>query len=178
MYQLALTSIIMVSFVLANTSMAAEAGLERNAFFVQHQVGANQGFYSMGLGYHGNIFEPSFSFGYVPPVRGGAEVSQGNLKANWKIASGSLPDVQWLAGASLLVNSSRNTFFTVPKKYPRRYYPPNAYYFSLQTTLRHHGFYIELSTLDYNLEVAARNHISIDYIADLVSLGFGYIHPI
>jgi hypothetical protein len=147
-------------------------------YFIQYQLGANQGLYAIGLGHAGETFEPSLSFGYLPPIHGGSEVTQGNLKANWKIVDNTLPNIQWLAGFSLLINVSKETFFEVPKKYPNKYYPPNAYFFSIQTSIRHHGFYIEASILDYYLEVAARNRNSVEYISELVSIGFGYVQPI
>lgn len=155
-----------------------ESKLTGRKYFLQHQLGANQGVYSIGLGYQGKVFEPSLSFGYVPPIHRGAEVTQANIKTNWKLLSLEKADFQWLIGASLLINSSANTFFEVPKKYPRRYYPPNAYYFAIQTTVRHHGFYVEASVIDYYLEVAANNKNTTGFLSKLVSLGFGYAQPI
>ncbi len=143
-------------------------------YFIHNQVGANQGLYALGLGYQGDWFEPSLSLGYLPPFKSGAAIYQTNLKANFKILTTKEPDFQWLVGTSLLWNLSNKTFYDVPAHYPKRYYPPNAYYFALQTSIRHHGFYVEASIIDYFLEVAARNKNSMSYISDLYSVGFGY----
>lgn len=149
-----------------------------DTYFIQHQVGANQGLYSLGLGYKFSYWEPSFSFGYSPNIRSGAQVLQGNIKQNFKVFDFASPHIQGLIGASLFLNFSPNAFFTVPGKYPDRYYPPNAYFFGIQASLRHHGFFIEASIIDYFLEVAARNENSAAYIGDLLSVGFGYTHDV
>lgn len=143
-------------------------------YFIHNQVGANQGLYALGLGYQGDWFEPSLSLGYLPPYKSGAAIYQSNLKTNFRLLGSQDPDIQWLMGASLLVNLSKKTFFEVPHQYPRKYYPPNAYYFAIQTSVRHHGFFVEASIIDYFLEVAARNKHSMQYISDLYSVGFGY----
>jgi len=143
-------------------------------YFLQHQVGANQGAYALGLGYQGARYEPSLSFGFTPAIKSGAQITQANIKNNFRILSGKDPDIQWLVGASLLINVSNKTFFTAPRRYPNKYYPPNAYFFALQTTVRHHGFFVEASIIDYFLEVAARNKHSVEYISDLYSVGIGY----
>ncbi len=147
-------------------------------YFIHNQIGANQGLYSLGIGYQGDWFEPAISYGYTPRFRGGAEVQQINLEGNFKLITGKNPDVQFLMGMTLMVNSSSHTFFTDPKRYPRGYYPPDAYYFGLQAAIRHHGFYIEANIIDYFLEVAARNSHSASYISDLVSFGAGYNQPV
>lgn len=147
-------------------------------YFIQHQFGANQGLYSLGLGYKWQYFEPSVSLGYSPNIKSGAQIVQGNIKGNAKVFDFQSPHIQGLIGASLFVNFSDKAFFALPGKYPDHYYPPNAYFFGLQAQLRHHGFYVEASIIDYFLEVAARNKNSAAYIGDLVSIGFGYTQDI
>jgi hypothetical protein len=168
--------------LLASRPVHAETPAEEPApetrYFLQHQFGANQGLYSIGPGYKGESYEASASFGYVPPFHNASTVTQGNLKVNWKIVDKIKPNFQWLAGVSLLINASDNTFFKPPKPYPNKYYPPNAYFFALQMTIRHHGFYLEASMLDYYMEVAANNRKSAEYLSELLSVGFGYVHPI
>lgn len=173
-----LISAFLLGFVLSSPLSAADEPAQRDSYFIQHQMGANQGLYSLGFGYKGPIFEPSFSYGYTPAIRSGHQVTQGNIKTNWKVLSGKGPDVEWLIGASLLINISKDTFFQTPRKYPNRYYPPNAYFFALNTAIRHHGFYVEASLLDYYMEVAARNHNGAEYISELVSVGFGYTQDV
>jgi hypothetical protein len=149
-----------------------------DTYFLQHQIGANQGYYSLGLGYKFAIWEPSFSVGYTPAIKSGAQVVQGNFKSNWKVLQLEKPHLQLLVGASLLVNVSDKAFFQTPNKYPNKYYPPNAYFFAIQAAVRHHGFYIEASIIDYFLEVAARNENSVSYISDLLSVGVGYTQDV
>lgn len=149
-----------------------------DTYFVQHQIGANQGYYSLGLGYKWEVFEPSFSVGYTPNIKSGAQVVQGNIKTNWKVFDLKKPHIQMLLGASLFINFSDKAFFQTPGKYPDKYYPPNAYFFGIQAAIRHHGFFIEASIIDYFLEVAARNRNSLAYISELYSVGIGYTHDV
>ncbi len=149
-----------------------------DTYFLQHQIGANQGYYSLGLGYKFETWEPSFSVGYTPAIKSGAQIVQGNLKSNWKVLEFKKPHLQLLLGGSLLVNVSDKAFFQTPNKYPDKYYPPNAYFFALQLAIRHHGFYIEASIIDYFLEVAARNKNSTSYISELLSVGIGYTQDV
>ncbi|RYZ49821.1 MAG: hypothetical protein EOP07_23910 [Proteobacteria bacterium] len=143
-------------------------------YFIHNQIGANQGAYSLGLGYQGDWFEPSISFGYIPEYKSGSTVTQGNIKGNFRVFTLKDPDIQLLLGPSLLVNVSSKTFFQAPHRYPNKYYPPNAYFFALQASIRHHGFFVEASIIDYFLEVAARNKQTLDTMSDLMSVGIGY----
>ena len=92
-----------------------------DTYFIQHQIGANQGYYSLGLGYKGEVFEPSLSFGYTPNIKSGAQVVQGNIKTNWKLFDFKKPHIQLLLGASLFINFSDKAFFQTPGKYPDKY---------------------------------------------------------
>ncbi len=164
--------------LLAQSSVEYDNPSATDVYFIQHQVGANQGYYSLGLGYKFETWEPSLSVGYTPPIKSGAEVVQGNFKSNWKVWDLPKPNLQLMLGASLLMNFGDKAFFQTPNKYPDKYYPPNAYFFSLQAAIRHHGFYVEASVLDYFLEVAARNKNSFAYISELLSIGFGYTQDV
>lgn len=178
MYRLSLILALFLSLPLSAFAQESAKDGKDKTYFIQHQIGANQGLYALGLGYKSAVFEPSLSFGYTPPIRNGHQVYQANIKTNWKIIEGKGPDIQWLAGASLLINISKDTFFQVPRKYPNKYYPPNAYFFALNTSLRHHGFFIEASLLDYYMEVASRNKNSTEYISELLSVGVGYTQDV
>lgn len=153
--------------------------VEANQYNITHQYGGNQGFYSIGFGYRYQQFEPSMSFGYSPPLWSSEAITQLNFKFNWELWRNlGRPATEWLMGFSLLMNSSPSTYFEIPKPYPNKYYPPNAYFFSFHSTLRHHNFYIEVSIIDYYLEVIARNSLGSMKTEDLISVGFGYLHDV
>ncbi|SMF12546.1 hypothetical protein [Pseudobacteriovorax antillogorgiicola] len=141
---------------------------------LQHQYGANKGFYSLGIGYENHGFEPSVSIGWTPP-----NISQLNFELNWQVWRAAKKEVfECLLGFSLLLNGSPNTYFELPKQYPNKYYPPNAYFFGVQAVLRHHNFYVEISMLDYYFEVLARNAPGTMRSGDLLSVGVGYVQEI
>lgn len=173
-------AILTVSFTWSSTSYGNNEQ-QGNNYHITQQYGANQGLYAIGLGYKKyNGFEPSMSFGYTPSYKNTISVTQLNFKFNWRAwqLKKNKDSLQWLMGFSLFMNNSPNTYFKVPKHYPNKYYPPNAYFFGLQTTLRHHNFFVELSMLDYYFEVVARNSPGTMRSGDLLSLGFGYVKDI
>ena len=164
------------SFASANQKQQIQP---ENIYHLSHQHGANQGFYSLGMGYKKDGFEPNVSFGYSPSYQGSAAISQLNFKFNWLIHRHKKPrKFEILTGFSLLMNSSPYTYFNIPKPYPNKYYPPNAYFFALQTVFRHYNFYLEISMLDYYFEVLARNSPGTMRSGDLLSVGFGYVQDI
>lgn len=181
MRRLSSALIFVCLLTMASQAMADTGDLnpsKTDTYFIQHQIGANQGYYSLGMGYKFEVVEPSFSVGYTPPIKSGAQVVQGNIKTNFKVFDFQKPHIEGLLGVSLLVNFSDKAFFETPNKYPDKYYPPNAYFFAIQGAIRHHGFFIEASIIDYFLEVAARNKNSFEYISELSSIGIGYTHDV
>jgi hypothetical protein len=85
-------------------------------------------------------------------------------------------------GAKAIMTFDKDTYIILPKKYPRRYYPPTGLFFSPFFTLNtktKKGLtgYIEISTLDYYMESFARNIEGSD-IRDYMTWGAGLTYKI
>lgn len=170
--------------LLPQLPQAALAGEESGAgpWFINVQTGANQGILAAGPGYRSEWgMELSVTWGYSPKlVAGYHDVTQLNTRLNfpiWKNREGA-DNYEILAGPSLLINASDDTFFKPPRPYPNKYYPPNAWFTSLSLTVRHLGFFLEVSLLDYYMEVLARNPAGSVSLRDVGSLGLGFIYPV
>jgi len=136
------------------------------------QVGANQGLLAGGVGGDYGRLSWATTLGITPSAADDVLITQVNGKCGYAV----LDDEAYrlLLGGALLINPSRRTFFVVPEKYPDRYYPANAYFFALQTTLVwRHGYFVEASILDYYLTLLAENPRGSINNSALVSLGFG-----
>lgn len=115
------------------------------------------------------------SFGLTPSTSTENFVTQINLEAAATLYRGN--EVSFLIGPAIFINSSDNTFFSLPDEYPDGYYPPNAYFFALQASLAaKNGFFVEVSMLDYYFEVLMRNPRGSVTNSGLISLGVGKVY--
>lgn len=138
------------------------------------QSGANQGLIAGGVSGEYGFAYWALTVGLTPAAYHNDVITQGNGKLNFAIVEEG--HYHLLIGGSLFVNASDDTFFTLPGKYPNRYYPPNAYFLGAQATiLAKNGLFIEMSILDYYMEVLARNPRGSITNGEVISLGIGYI---
>jgi hypothetical protein len=139
------------------------------------QAGANQGLLAAGIAGDYAAATWAVTAGATPSSDGKGAIHQLNLEVAASVHDGD--DFRLLLGPAVLINASDETFFELPDKYPRDYYPPNAYFFALQTTLlTRSGFFVEASILQYYLEVLAQNPRGSVSNAELVSLGVGKVY--
>lgn len=164
----------LVAMALALLASTAEAGAGANVLHAVVQAGANQGLVSAGVVGDHDVVKWGVTLGLTPSVSNDRIITQINFETGFMIYRGD--DVRFLIGPALLVNSSNETFFSLPDKYPDGYYPPNAYFFAFQAALAYNnGYFLMASMLDYYFEVLARNPRGSVSNASLVSLGFGRV---
>lgn len=141
------------------------------AFDFTVQAGANHGLLAAGVRLEWLRLQSSFTYGLTPSRYGAALTTQANMKFNFRVVEES--DFRYYVGGGLLVNHSQFTQFSLPSKYPKGYYPPDAYYFTHQHTFYYGRWFIELSIIDYYIEVLARNEPGDVRFLDTMSLGIG-----
>lgn len=138
----------------------------QSSAYLKTQSGAYNGLLSSGIGIETSSSMVESTIGWTPNLGGEATV-QLNLKSGLKSKSGVY------GGLGLLVTNDKDTFYTLPEQYPANYYAPTGFHFSLFAGYKVDGFFVEFSTIDYYLEVKARNSNYIKW-QDIVSTGFGY----
>ena len=85
-------------------------------------------------------------------------------------------------GAKLIATADKDTYILLPKKYPRRYYPPTGIYFSPFISMHcelddESSIYYEVSTLDYYMEAYVRNFESTS-ISEFITYGIGLAYKL
>ena len=135
--------------------------------------GAWQGLISAGAGIQTKHFSFEGSVGYTPVHIAGKKIIQGNIQYNvW------LGDHIYSIGGLMFTKSADGTYYKLPKRYPAKYYPPTALYFTTGMGVQFDsGFFVEMTTLDYLLELKFRNWEYVSWV-DVISSGFGYRHTL
>ena len=142
--------------------------------FLYNQLGANQGYYALGIGRtFSKGTELSSSLGFNP--------TRSNLRS-WQLQLNIAHDWQvWNSGNAILdlglathIDLSQDTFLFLDSKYPEGYYPQNKMIFSFNSRFHYKNFFFAASLLDYYVEVLARN--SLDQWVEIkpISLGLGF----
>lgn len=132
------------------------------------QTGGYAGMVAAGPGYGMKHYSTGLLVGYVPAMVGGENLWSLSLKNQLEL--GPLH-----VGIANHFSLDRDTFWILPDKYPKKYYPPSGIksgpYIGLHSD-DDVGLFAEISTLDYYMELKARNPDFIEW-KDIVSLGFG-----
>lgn len=142
------------------------AGTAQGTTYAVLQSGSYNGLLSGGFGILHSNWNFESTVGWTPNP-GGEATLQLNLKG-YKMLSQRI-----YGGLGLLITDDDDTFVHLPDKYPKNYYSPTGYHFAPFVGWTEDGFFVEFTTIDYYLEVKARNPNYIDW-KDMVSAGFGY----
>jgi hypothetical protein len=112
------------------------------------------------------------SLGLTPSSIDGDVIVQFNGHLGWQWFGS-----PYMSSLGVHVNASERTFWTLPSKYPRRYYGQNALFTSLNLAYRWDNIFIQLSILDYYVEVLARNPFGTWPLYSVISVGMGFLLP-
>ena len=144
-----------------------------------NHMGSFSGFTGWGLGLDSKFHNVRWDniIGYTPALIADEDLLSITTKLT-VLSPGSLLGIRPYVGlgvvASLLDN---DTFYTLPERYPNKYYPPTGYMFMPYIGLdfnfsRNLTAYIEAATLDYYLEAGYRSREKLNF-KEVTSIGFG-----
>jgi len=142
----------------------------RGETYIQAQNAGYAGLIALGAGVESETFGVSGMVGYVPELIAGEDLWSLTVK----------PEVRfWYmkAGVSLLASLDKDTFWWQPSKYPLGYYPPTGLRlapFVGVEIVKSYGsaLYIEVTCLDYYLELKARNPAYVRW-TDILNMSVG-----
>lgn len=141
--------------------------------FVVGQTAGYSGLLAGGGGYSWKYFSTSIMGGHTPKLLAGEELWSATIKNQ-------LQNGVFHIGMAAHFSFDHDTFWKLPSKYPRRYYPPSGIktgpYMGVHVDFEPGiGLFTEVHTLDYYLELKARNP---DYVmwTDIISVGMGFYY--
>lgn len=163
--------------ILISLLIASKAYADDN--YIISQAGGYVGLLSAGVGTTLNCYDTSVVVGHVPPFIGGEELWQLTWKNSLKysIELNGIRYTPIYGGANLLLSFDKDTFWLLPKHYPKGYYPPTGIHLapSIGTEIKSnkHSLFIELTTLDFYAEAYVRNPTYLS-LQDIITYGIGY----
>jgi len=120
----------------------------------------------LGIGTDSKSYRCEFIAGYTPATLAGEDLYSLTNKHTFVLTNPRSP-VRLFSGLGVVTSiHDDDTYYKLPSKYPRKYYPPTGYYF-----LPYFGIEIGNATNVY-FEVA-----TLDYYAELMARGEGEIGP-
>ncbi len=158
------------------------------ADYLNISTGSYQGFLSVGYGHRWLAYDDwgitqDAKIGVVPAVFNGRDLWMVSSRLQVHLKDIFFDDTEMgiqdelYFGFGVIVDLSKHTYFRLPDKYPKDYYPPTAFLYSpaigYSLSQGKHAYFAEVSTLEFLIEYLTLNSGYLS-VFDILSFGIGY----
>ena len=155
--------------------------------YLKTQFAGNIGFISFGYGkaFQKQHLSTDINYGYISEKVNGVRIHSFALRSSWCFYRAHILSIKTglYSGISMVYSITKNTYLKYPDYYPSNYYYPNAIHINpfigsmISVPVKSEkidtaSFFVELGSVDYQMQSALRNsRISIE---DIINLSFGF----